>query len=89
MNAAELALLPRRRDAPRPATATCPGAASSRSRTVWLLWLQYFCLTYGWYFYITWLPTYLRRPAASNSQASAVLAGLPLFFGGLGFLFCG
>src|SRR5207248_364424 len=27
-----------------------------RSRSIWLLWTQYFCLTYGWYFYVTWLP---------------------------------
>ena len=25
-----------------------------RSRTIWLLWAQYFCLSYPWYFYITW-----------------------------------
>ena len=31
------------------------------SRTVWLLWAQYFCLTYGWFFYVTWLPTYLKE----------------------------
>jgi len=22
---------------------------------------QYFCLTYGWFFYVTWLPTYLKE----------------------------
>jgi len=32
-----------------------------RSRSVWLLWAQYFCLTYGWFFYVTWLPTYLKE----------------------------
>ncbi|MGI8605149.1 MAG: MFS transporter [Verrucomicrobiales bacterium] len=32
-----------------------------RSRSVWLLWTQYFCLTYGWFFYVTWLPTYLKE----------------------------
>jgi MFS transporter, ACS family, glucarate transporter len=31
------------------------------SRSVWLLWAQYFCLTYGWFFYVTWLPTYLKE----------------------------
>ena len=31
------------------------------SRSVWLLWAQYFCLTYGWFFYVTWLPTYLKQ----------------------------
>ena len=32
-----------------------------RSRQVWMLCWQYFSLSYGWYFYITWLPTYLRE----------------------------
>ena len=35
-----------------------PWAKFLRSRQVWLLCVQYFCLSYGWYFYITWLPTY-------------------------------
>jgi len=83
------------------------------SRTVWLLWAQYFCLSYGWYFYITWLPTYLKetrglqldqnafmvwlRPLleglfsleTTQKVMVAALAGIPLFFGGLGSLFCG
>ena len=37
-----------------------PWRALLSSRTVWLLWAQYFCLTYGWFFYVTWLPTYLK-----------------------------
>jgi MFS family permease len=32
-----------------------------RRPTSWLLWAQYFCLSYGWYFYITWLPEYLAE----------------------------
>ena len=31
------------------------------SGTVWMLWLQYACMSYGWYFYVTWLPTYLHE----------------------------
>src|SRR5262245_23407961 len=31
------------------------------SPTVWLLWAQYFAMSYGWYFYITWMPTYLKE----------------------------
>lgn len=60
------------------------------SRTIWLLWLQYFCLSYPWYFFITWLPTFLkeRYPAMSDFERAS-LAILPLFFGGLGALFCG
>ena len=83
------------------------------SRTVWLLWVQYFCLTYGWYFYVTWLPTYLKEtrglqldqnafllwlgsvlrelltPETTRTVLVAALAGIPLFFGGLGAIVCG
>jgi sugar phosphate permease len=60
-----------------------------RSRSVWLLCMQYWCLSYGWYFYITWLPTYLKEARGLDMGQSAVLAGLPLFLGGLGSLFGG
>jgi MFS family permease len=62
-----------------------------RSRTVWLLWLQYFLLSYPWYFYITWLPTYLQSPTGRglSPEASAQYAIFPLLFGGFGSLFCG
>jgi MFS family permease len=90
------------------------------SRTVWMLWLQYMCLAYPWYFYITWLPTYLQEahgaglaptvnwliglfespmwpefmgkmkdPELMKGIVLGVLAGFPLFFGGLGSLFGG
>ena len=61
-----------------------------RSRTIWLLWIQYFCLSYPWYFYITWLPTFLRDryPDLGDFERS-ILAGFPLFFGGVGSIFCG
>jgi len=54
------------------------------SGQVWLLCWQYFCLSYGWYFYITWLPTYLQRER--HLAASTWLGIVPLFFGGLGNL---
>jgi MFS family permease len=59
------------------------------STTVWLLWLQYFCFSYGWYFYITWLPTYLKEARGVELEKGALLAGLPLFFGGIGSFLCG
>jgi ACS family glucarate transporter-like MFS transporter len=60
-----------------------------RSPQVWLLCAQYFCLSYGWYFYITWLPTYLREARGLQIQKSAILGMLPLLLGGLGSLFSG
>ena len=60
VNAAELALIPdaAAKPASRPKV---PWSKIVRSRTVWLLIVQYFCFGYGWYFYITWLPTYAKE----------------------------
>jgi MFS family permease len=84
VNAAELAELP-------PAERTAIGAAISwralvGSATVWLLCLQYACLSYGWYFYVTWLPTYLREARGTSVKFGALLASLPLLGGGIGCL---
>jgi len=54
------------------------------SRQVWMLCWQYFCLSWGWYFFITWLPTYLREGRGLNVTVAAWLAVLPLLLGGLG-----
>ena len=66
-----------------------PWRTFSRSPQVWMLCGQYFCLSYGWYFYITWLPTYLKEARGQQLGASALLGILPLFLGGLGCLFSG
>jgi len=60
-----------------------------RSKQVWLLCFQYFCLSYGWYFYITWLPTYLQEARHVSLGAGAMLSTLPLFLGGCGSFLCG
>jgi MFS family permease len=61
-----------------------PWAKLLTSRQTWMLCWQYFCLSYGWYFYITWLPTYLREGRHQTLVSSAWLGVLPLFCGGLG-----
>lgn len=43
---------------------------------VWLLGAQYFCLSYGWYFYVTWLPTYLRDARGMDIKTNAVMKWL-------------
>ena len=83
VNAAELALMDGA-EVNAPSHASVPWGLLAKSPTVWLLWLQYFCMSYGWYFYITWLPTYLREARGVSLEKSAILAGLPLFFGGIG-----
>jgi len=61
------------------------------SRTTWLLWAQYFLFSYCWYFYVTWLPTYLKDEFGGRrgDVALALMAGIPLFGGGLGNLLSG
>lgn len=59
------------------------------TRQVFLLALQYFCFSYVWYFYITWLPTYLEQGRGQSPERAAALAILPLLFGGFGSLTTG
>jgi sugar phosphate permease len=59
------------------------------SRTVWLLWAQYFCLSFPWYFYITWLPDYLQSGRKLDQSEASWYGTFPLLFGGFGSLFCG
>ena len=88
VNQAELEILPPT-EAVTLGHGKVPWGKFLRSKTVWLLWAQYMCLGYGWVFYITWLPTYLQEARGVSLQKGALLAGLPLFFGGLGCLFSG
>ena len=60
------------------------------SRTVWMLWAQYFFMSYAWYFYITWFPTYLKEQfTGMGDMQRALLACVPLFFGGIGSILAG
>lgn len=88
VNAAELALL---QGSERLAAghAKVPWAKLLRSRSIWLLWLQYFCCSFPWYFNITWLPTYLQQHWKLAPGEAARFAILPLFFGGLGCMSSG
>jgi MFS transporter, ACS family, glucarate transporter len=44
---------------------------------------MYFAVGYGLYFYLTWLPTYLREARLFSSSASGLLTGLVLFMGSI------
>ena len=49
-----------------------------RTRSLLPLCLQYVANTYGFYFFITWLPTYLSKARGLQSAELAVFSGLPL-----------
>jgi len=88
VNAAEAALLPS--DAETLALhGQLPWARLYSSLTIWSLCVQYFAASYCWYFFITWFPTYLLEVRRFNLKDSALLAGLPLAFGGFGSVFAG
>ena len=62
------------------------------NRSAWLLCLQYACLSYGFWFYLTWLPTYIREQFGleqADRYVAALLAAPPLFLAGIGCVFAG
>jgi len=68
------------------------GAAVHKHTMQWRLLLNwnlfficamYFAVGYGLYFYLTWLPTYLREARAFSAAAAGLLAGLVLFMGAI------
>jgi MFS family permease len=91
VNAAELALLPPPRETA--AVHGFPFRQLVSHASVLLLCAQYACLAYGWWFYVTWLPTYLREARQTTLQMNALLlallTGLPLLLGGVGCLVSG
>jgi MFS family permease len=82
VNEAELALMPKPHESA--IGGQTPWGKILGSRSVWLLCLQYACLSYGWYFYVTWLPTYLQDARGTSAKFGALLASLPLLLGGIG-----
>ncbi len=85
VNAAELSLMPKE-------VVSETGVTWSKliaNRSLWLLWTQYFTMSFGWYFYITWLPTYLQEFRHQSASEAAGLAIFPLLFGGFGSMISG
>lgn len=88
VNAAELALLADAQKNLSGGHAKIPWGRLLATRSVLLLWLYYFCLSYVWYFYITWLPKFMEAKDGlgmdMTATSTSILNGLPLFFGGIG-----
>jgi ACS family glucarate transporter-like MFS transporter len=93
VNKAELAMLPPASEVAVAHTGVPWGRIFSNPN-VWLLSISYMCLAYGWWFYVNWLPTYLREQQGGiqfgglqlGPFLTALLAGLPLLLGGFGCL---
>jgi ACS family glucarate transporter-like MFS transporter len=58
-------------------------------RDIGFLGLQYFGFSYTWYFYVTWLPTWLQQARGLSPLEAAGYATLPLAAGGVGSIVSG
>jgi MFS transporter, ACS family, glucarate transporter len=91
VNALELKLIQNgRMVTSAPHTRGVPWKRILSNRTVLLLCVMYFIQSYGFYFYITWLPAYLERARGFSAVKLGISAGLPMgvcmvsdLFGGL------
>ncbi len=60
--------------------------ALASSSTVWFLCLAYFSNSYGAYFVMTWLPTYLAEQRGFEKESLSFFSGLPLLLSVFGDL---
>ena len=85
VNEAELRIIQGGRMGPTVPSSPCdsrlraPWSRLARSGNLWAICWMYFCMAYGWYFYITWLPTYLKARGVTMAYG-----GMPLFLGAIG-----
>lgn len=84
VNAAELAYI-EQGTVQSPPKAKVPWTMVFRNKTLWALFVMYFCSAYGSFFFVTWMPTYLMEEHGMTLQRSGWLAGLPM---GIGALAC-
>jgi MFS family permease len=88
ISAAELEAI--RRDAVTPAPAVMsPWRRVLASANLWALFWMYFCSAFGFYFFVTWLPTFLMEDHGLTLERSGVYSTLPLGFGAAGCLLGG
>ncbi len=73
---------------PLPAHAGVPWSRLLASGNLWLLCLMYACQSYGWAFYMTYLPSFLEDHygVTAASTLGAIYKGGPLWMGALGCL---
>lgn len=75
VNAAELQLIGTSPPVHRPPV---PWRRLVRSRNLWLISIMYFSTIYGCYFYLTWLPEYLRTERSFGIKAAGWLSALSM-----------
>lgn len=83
VNAAEIDLINAGRQDVGTGHANVPWMKLLTNLNLWTLCLMYFCAAYGWYFNITYLPTFLeeQHDVARDSVLGSIYKGGPLWLG--------
>lgn len=87
VNQAELDLL--KNNAPPAPHGGIPWMDLIGSKAVVMLCIQYFALSFSWYFLITWAPTFIDERFHLDVTKSVLLKTLPLLLGGIGSMTSG
>jgi MFS transporter, ACS family, glucarate transporter len=66
------------------ASVSVPWSQLAKSKTVWLIWAQWFLISYPFYFFLTWWPTYLIEGRHLAKEEAATWAVVPLIFSAVG-----
>jgi MFS family permease len=56
------------------------------SRSLWAMGCLYILGSFGWSFFVSWMPRYLKDTHGLSYEKSEWMTGLPLFFGGIACL---
>lgn len=59
------------------------------SQNLWLLALAYLCISFGWSFFVSWMPRYLLDVHHVSFKGSQAMDVLPMFCGGISCLLGG
>jgi sugar phosphate permease len=68
------------------AAGTTPWRQILTSGNLWALYAMYFCSSYGFQFFISWMPTFLMKDHGLSLQKSGLYSAFPLGAGTLGCL---
>lgn len=85
VNEAELNYIQSGQPADQAPPAHIPWGLLFHSRNLWALFGMYFCSAYGFFFFVTWLPTYLVQEHGLSLAQSGLYSALPL---GVGAVAC-
>ncbi len=80
VNEAELAYI-RSEGTPPAEAAAIPWRSMLGDGNLWALFCMYFCSAYGFFFFVTWLPTYLMDEHGLTLQQSGLYSAMPLLAG--------